>query len=207
MDLKKIHWYGHDAFRIEDNGRQIYIDPWQLSSGLPRADVILVTHDHHDHYSEADVRKLSKAETRVVCPPDVAAKAGPAATPISPGEKVTIGDLQIAAVAAYNVSKPFHPRERGWVGYVVTLSDGTTVYHAGDTDATPEMERLKVDVALLPVSGTYVMTAEEAAAAANAMRPGLVIPMHFGTIVGTAKDAERFSRLFKGRTVIKTVEH
>ena len=201
-----IHWYGHDAFRIEDAGQQIYIDPWQLPDGLPKADVILVTHEHHDHYSADDIDKVVGPKTLVMAPTELAHKMGHGALGAEPGRTMDTGGVSITTVPAYNVDKKFHPKGNNWLGYIVTLKDGTTVYHAGDTDFTPEMKALKVDIALLPVSGTYVMTAEQAAEAANAFRPAVVIPMHYGTIVGTADDAERFKKAFQGETVIKQVE-
>lgn len=206
MNLGRIHWYGHDSFRIEDGGKQLYIDPWEMPAGLPKADVIFVTHDHYDHYSQPDVEALSRPGTRVVAPPDTAAKVGDAAVAVRPGESIDVEGLKVTAVPAYNVGKKFHPKHSGWVGYVITLSDGTRVYHAGDADHVPEMDSLEVDVALLPVSGTYVMTAEEAIAAANAMKPEVAIPMHYGTIVGDARDAEKFQKGFTGKTVIKKPE-
>ena len=210
MNVENIHWYGHDSFRIEDGGKQIYIDPWKMPDGLPRADLLLVTHSHHDHYSADDVNKLSTPQTTVVGPADVAEKVrsetGAIALPVAPGETVEVDGLKVTAVPAYNIGKKFHPRESGWVGFVVTLSDGTIVYHAGDTDCVPEMQGLDVDVALLPVSGTYVMTAEEAVQAAEAIGPKVVIPMHYGSLVGTEADAETFKTKYAGQTVIKQSE-
>ena len=213
-----IHWHGHDTFRIVDAGKQIYFDPYKLAAGLPKADVIFITHGHPDHYSPDDVAKIRTEATKFVAPVDVAAKIGAAATAAKPGDTVTVAGLKVRAIAAYNINKfrspgvPFHPKENNWVGYVVTLSDGTTVYHAGDTDATPEMLALRaagperaegVDLALLPVSGKYVMTAAEAVEAANTMMPKLAIPMHYGSgVVGTPADAEAFKKGFKGETRI-----
>jgi len=205
--VDNIHWYGHDAFRIDDAGKHIYIDPWNVPNTAPKADVILVTHSHFDHFSEPDIAALSTKATKVVAPADVAKKLGRAATAVKPGDTVTVDALKIAAVPAYNIGKPFHQPSSGWVGFVVTLSTGATVYHAGDTDATPEMKAIEnLDVALLPVSGKYVMTAEEAAAAANVFKPRLVIPMHYGAIIGGASDAEKFKKAFHGETVIKQPE-
>ncbi|NIA22302.1 MAG: MBL fold metallo-hydrolase [Anaerolineaceae bacterium] len=210
MNVEKIHWYGHDSFRIEDAGKQIYIDPWKMPDGLPGADVILVTHGHYDHYSADDVNKLSTPRTTVVGPADVAEKVrsetGAVPLPIAPGETVEVEGLKVTAVAAYNIGKKFHPKASGWVGFIVTLSDGTRLYHAGDTDCIAEMKGLGVEVALLPVSGTYVMTAQEAIAAAEAIGAGVVIPMHYGRIVGSEADAEKFEQGFKGETVIKQPE-
>ena len=207
MHLERFHWYGHDSFRIEDGARQLYFDPWDIPASAPKADLILVSHAHHDHYSPADIAALSTSTTCIVAPADVAEKIGPAAQAIRPGQTLQAAGFTVRAVPAYNVDKQFHPVGNQWVGYVVTLSDGMTVYHAGDADHVPEMDALEgIDVALLPVSGTYVMTAEEALAAANAFRPRVVIPMHYGKIIGTEDDARRFAKGYKGTTVIKQPE-
>lgn len=204
MNVENIYWYGHDSFRIEDNGKQLYIDPWKIPANAPKADYIFVTHSHYDHYSAEDIKKLSNETTKVICTHDVASKEGKSAIAMSPNQVIEQDSLKIATIPAYNINKQFHPKANNWVGFIITLSDGTSVYHAGDTDFIPEMESLQVDIALLPVSGTYVMTAEEAIEAANTFTPQIVIPMHFGDIVGGTSDAEKFKEGFKGETVIKT---
>lgn len=191
--LEKIHWLGHDSYRI-DGPPVIYIDPWQLAQHTPKADIILVTHDHYDHCSPPDVKALSGPSTVVVAPSAAAAKLGRATRVIAPGQRLVISGVAIEAVAAYNTNKDFHPRKAGHVGYIVTIG-GQRIYHAGDTDLTPEVGQVKADIALLPVSGVYVMTADEAAKAATEIRPRIAIPMHYGSIAGTASDAERFRDL------------
>lgn len=199
--LKKIHWLGHDAFRI-DADKVIYIDPYQLEAGEPKADIILITHDHFDHYSPDDVKKLLKPGTTVVSIAAVTKKVrGAAVETVKPGDKVTVQGIAIEAVPAYNVDKQFHPKSAGHVGFIVTV-DGVRIYHAGDTDFIPEMKDFRVDIALLPVSGTYVMTAEEAVQAAGAIKPKLAIPMHYGAIVGGLSDAQRFAQACPVETVI-----
>ncbi len=206
MKTDNIHWLGHDSFRIEDQGKQIYIDPWKLSPKAVAADYILVTHSHYDHFSKDDINKIKTEHTKIVGPADVARQLGANAIAMEPNQEIEIDQLKIQAVPAYNIGKKFHPRENKWIGFVITLSDGTRIYHAGDTDFIPEMKALKVDIALLPVSGTYVMTANEAIEAANSFRPSVVIPMHFGDIVGDRNDARKFQAGFSGETVIKSVE-
>ncbi|RLG02733.1 MAG: MBL fold metallo-hydrolase, partial [Thaumarchaeota archaeon] len=126
---------------------------------------------------------------------------------VRPGDKVEVKGAKIEAVPAYNVNKfrspgvVYHPKEEGSVGYVIEL-DGVRIYHAGDTDFIPEMRNLEVDVALIPVSGTFVMTAEEAAEAVNTFKPKVAIPMHYGAIVGDKSDAERFKKLAEVDVVI-----
>jgi L-ascorbate metabolism protein UlaG (beta-lactamase superfamily) len=189
--LGKMTWYGHDTFKIADD-KVIYFDPFKLKSGLEPADIILISHDHYDHCSPEDVKKIQKKETIIVTTPDCAKKLTGNVRTIRPGEKLTLGNVQIEAVPAYNIGKDFHPKSKGWVGFILTLPDGTRVYFAGDTDLIPEMKNIKADIALLPVSGTYVMTAEEAARAAEIIKPKIAVPMHYGTIIGSEDDANKF---------------
>jgi L-ascorbate metabolism protein UlaG (beta-lactamase superfamily) len=191
--IEKIHWLGHDSFRLEGEVT-VYIDPWKLPPNSPKADIILITHDHYDHCSPEDVAKIQKADTVIVTIPAAARKLKGEVKTVKPGDKITVKGIEIEAVPAYNTDKPFHPKGAGHVGFIITLG-GKRIYHAGDTDFIPEMKGLKVDIALLPVSGTYVMTAEEAAKAADAIKPEVAIPMHYGEIVGSERDAERFKEL------------
>jgi L-ascorbate metabolism protein UlaG (beta-lactamase superfamily) len=185
----EITWLGHASVKISDSSCILYIDPWKTDAHLPGADFILVTHDHQDHYSSQDVEALSKDSTRVVAPMPT-----PLVTDlIGPGETLHLGGITVAAVPAYNIKKKFHPRENGWVGYVIEVS-GKKIYYAGDTDSIPEMGQIDVDAALIPVGGTYTMDALEAAQAADAMNAGVIIPTHFGDIVGSREDAESFAR-------------
>ncbi|MEW5982792.1 MAG: MBL fold metallo-hydrolase [Acidobacteriota bacterium] len=203
MDVNHIHWLGHASFRIEDETSQIYIDPWKVPAGSPPADIILITHAHFDHFSPEDIARIERPGTIFVAPPDVAAKlAGKTVVTARAGETHTAGSLTIEAVPAYNVGKAFHGRGAGWLGYNVTLSSGQRVYHAGDSDVTPEMKAVKTDVALLPCGGTYTMTPAEAAAAASAIKPAVLIPMHWGDVVGSEADAKAVAKAFPGTTVI-----
>lgn len=195
MDINKIKWLGHAGFRLEGE-KIVYLDPWKISPGAPAADIVLITHTHYDHCSPEDVKLISKKDTVIVVPADGANKFKKPVISLKPGESKEIEGIKVEAVPAYNINKPYHPRSENWVGYIVTL-DGKRIYHAGDSDAIPEMENLKVDIAILPVGGTYTMKAEEAAEIVNKMTPGLAIPIHFGTIVGSLADAEKFSRLAK----------
>ena len=202
MLVDSLEWLGHSGFRIAARGATVYIDPYRVPDG-PKADLILVTHGHYDHYSPQDVERLSHDETRLVAPAAVAERAGGRVTSIAPGEEIeleSVPGMQVAAVAAYNTSKRdregrlFHPREAGWVGYDLNVR-GERLYHSGDTDVIPEMDAVAgVDVALLPVSGVYVMTAGEAAEAARRMQPRLAVPMHWGEHIGTREDAEAFAQ-------------
>lgn len=194
--IKNIHWLGHDGFRI-DGSCTIYIDPFNISGG-PEADIILVSHEHFDHCSPADVSKIQGNSTVIVTEKDSAKKLGGDVRVVKPKESVVVKGITIEAVPAYNTDKDFHPKQKGWLGFVIDM-DGTRIYHAGDTDFIPEMENLNVDIALLPVSGTYVMTADQAVKAALAIKPKLAVPMHYGAIVGSEEDAVRFKQELDGK--------
>jgi L-ascorbate metabolism protein UlaG (beta-lactamase superfamily) len=200
----KFHWLGHDGYKIIAGSKAtIYIDPYQLSKlqqNKNDADIVLISHNHFDHLSTDDLKHIVGEKTTIVAAKEcveqlknfeVAEIKG-----VAPGDRLTVQGISIEAVAAYNTNKHFHPRADGKVGFVITL-DNMRIYHSGDTDDIPEMSMTKPDVALIPVSGTYVMTAEEAARAVNEkIKPKkLAIPMHYGSIVGSEKDAVNFKRL------------
>jgi L-ascorbate metabolism protein UlaG (beta-lactamase superfamily) len=207
MDTKNIHWFGQSAFRIEDDSMQIYIDPFKLPANLPKADIIFITHAHFDHFSMEDISKIKTEHTIIVAPKDVASKFGDPVIAVVLGKSYTVGKLKVTTVPAYNLDKKFHPKENKWVGYIITLSNGQKIYHAGDTDFIPEMREIITDIALLPCGGTYTMTAKQAADAANSFKPGVLIPMHFGEGLGTVKAGEEVKELFKGETSIKEKEY
>lgn len=206
MNHQHIHWLGHASFRIEDGATQIYIDPWKLSSGAPKADIVFITHAHYDHFSKEDLAKISKEGTVFFAPKDVAYQIKGTVIAVSPGEIFNVGELKVKTVPAYNVGKQFHPKQNNWVGYLISLASGQKIYHSGDSDFTPEMRGVVTDFALLPIGGTYTMSAAEAAEAANTFKPDTVIPMHWGDIVGALSDAEEFKKRFSGKTIIKSPE-
>lgn len=201
MLLDAVEWLGHSGFRIRVGDAVLYIDPYRVNGG-PRADVILVTHGHYDHFSPQDIERLSGDGTWLVAPAAVAERVSGQVVSIAPGEVVgqeLAQGVEIAAIAAYNTSKRdasgnvFHPREAGGVGYDLNVR-GERLYHSGDTDVIPEMDGVTgVDVALLPVSGVYVMTAEEAAEAARRIQPRVAVPMHWGEQIGSYEDAATFA--------------
>lgn len=190
----EIEWFGHATVLIRGEQR-VMVDPWKLKKAEP-VDVVLVTHDHFDHCSPEDVDKVRGPQTVVVAPPDAAAKLGPGVKSISAGQTLDVGGVSVEAVPAYNMNKQYHPKSSGWLGYIITMG-AERIYIAGDTDHTPEMDAVRADVVMLPVGGTYTMSAEEAADAANKIGPSLAIPIHFGDIVGTDADAQRFESLCK----------
>ncbi len=200
---EKIVWLGHDGFRI-DGAKTIYIDPYQIEGG-PVADVILITHEHFDHCSPEDVEKIQGPDTVIVTEKDSAKKLTGDVRVVKPGDTVDLGDVKIDVVPSYNTDKDFHPKKNAWLGFIVEI-DGIKLYHAGDADFIPEMKDLEVDIALLPVSGTYVMTADQAVKAALAINPKLAIPMHYAAIVGDIQDALNFEKALAGKVDVMVLE-
>lgn len=200
---KSVKWLGHDSFLIEIEGLNVYIDPYKLKDYSKKADVIFITHSHYDHLSKEDIENLLKKDTVIVCTENGAEQLDRlSVVKVNPSLKGEVKGLRFECAPAYNIDKKFHPRKNNWVGYIVNFG-GIRLYHAGDTDFIPEMEKIKCDIALLPVSGTYVMTAEEAFEAAKALKPKIAVPMHYGSIVGNKNDADKFVSLCK-REGIKT---
>lgn len=191
-----IEWLGHSSFRIN---KDIYIDPFQLSSTAP-AKLILITHSHYDHCSLEDIKKILAEKTVILAPADCISQLirfEKAVLKVAKlGDTFDINNIKIEAVPAYNINKQFHPKENEWLGYILTVN-GKRIYHAGDTDLIPEMDDIKADIALLPVGGRYTMNAKEAAEAAKKIKPKIAIPMHYEKIVGTKADAEKFKELLK----------
>jgi len=199
----KITWLGHDGFKIEVGSETLVVDPFKLTRDV-KADYVLLSHEHFDHCNSEDLKRVLKQSTIVVAPESCSAELAKVSPKeikkVKPGDKLTVGGFEIRAIPAYNTNKykepgkHFHPKQDGKVGYIVKTKSGVTIYHTGDSDVIPEMENLAPDIALLPVSGTYVMTADEAVQAVSKIRPKVAIPMHFGTIVGSIADAEKFKK-------------
>ena len=201
----KIRWLGHDSFSLTGNIK-IITDPYKIAT-QEKADLILISHNHFDHLSVDDLKKVSTENTTIVsakeCLDMLTGFSFKEKIGILPGEEKTVRGIKIKAIRAYNLDKintetkkPFHPKEDDKIGFLLELN-GITIYHTGDTVLIPEMSDLKPDIALVPVSGTYVMTAQEAAKAVEKIKPKIVIPMHYGTIVGSEKDAHDFKQLIK----------
>lgn len=203
MLLDAVEWLGHSGFRVTIGRQRVYIDPYRVAPDAPKADLILITHGHYDHFSPQDVERLSTPATELVAPAAVAERLTGRVRSIVAGEELepeSVRWVAARALPAYNTSKRnsdgqvFHPRTAGGVGYDLNVR-GERLYHAGDTDVIPEMDSVHgVDVALLPVSGTYVMTAAEAAEAARRIQPRAAVPMHWGENLGSRDDALAFSR-------------
>lgn len=200
--FENLRWLGHDSFLLRAGGKIIYFDPFQLGPGLPPADIICISHAHYDHCSPADVLTIQQPTTLIVTETQAAAKLKGKIMTLAPGERCEVEGVTIETVPAYNTNKQFHPQSNSWLGFILTV-DGVRVYHAGDTDYIPEMKNIRADIALLPVSGTYVMTAGEAARAALAIGPRIAVPMHYGAIVGSTDDANRFAAALAGRVRVE----
>ena len=201
-----LSFLGHAGFLIETETKKIAIDPYNLSNAVPKVDLILITHSHYDHCSIKDIEKVSRDGTIIIIPADAQSKITKVNNVnmqiIEIGEEISFDSIKVEAIPSYNVNKDYHPKREGWLGYIVKTKD-VIIYHSGDTDKIPEMSRLtgygkhgNQFVALLPVSGTYVMDADEAAEVASLISPDLAIPMHYGAgVVGELQDAERFVKL------------
>lgn len=201
MLLEEVDWLGHSGFRIGVGNASIYIDPYRVPPGSPPADLVLITHQHYDHFSVQDLERLRKDDTRVLAPPAVAERLEGDVHSLRAGEvlETDVYGVDVRALPAYNTSKrdgegrPFHPRDAGCLGYELNVR-GERLYHAGDTDVIPEMDWVAgADVALLPVSGVHVMTALEAAEAARRIQPTVAVPMHWGGHIGSEQDAQAFA--------------
>ncbi len=197
---ENITVYTQNSIRITDGERVIYVDPFHMNEAPHDADLILITHDHYDHFSPDDIAKVAGENTTLAVPEKMEKKAREAAgavkqtVTVTPGGSFSIEGVELETVPAYNILKPFHPKGAGWVGYIIT-ADGSRIYVAGDTDATKEAKEVKCDVAIVPIGGTYTMDVKKAAELVNAIKPSVAIPVHYGSIVGSPEDGEAFARL------------
>ena len=196
---ENIEVLNHSCVKIIGS-KVIYVDPYGLKNKFNDADYIFITHSHYDHFSEADIEMVRKDSTKIIITNDLYDKvislgfAEEDITAVEPYEEYKINDIEFKTVIAYNKLKPFHTKDKGWVGYIIKRN-GISYYITGDTDFTPEMLEVKCDVAFVPVGGTYTMNASEAAEFVNAIKPNLAIPIHYGSIVGTNDDAKDFISL------------
>ena len=200
--LDKLKWLGHDGFLLETD-LTIYIDPFQIGGG-PKADLVLITHEHYDHCSLDDIAKIQKEDTIFITEQQSAEKIQGDVKVMKPGETLSLLGITIETVPSYNTNKKFHPKENGWLGFIIEIN-GERIYHTGDADFIPEMNDIQTDVALIPVSGTYVMTAQEAVNAALAIKPKIAIPMHYGAIVGSEQDALDFQKSLEGKIEVRVL--
>ncbi len=193
--LQGVSHIKHSTIKIQGT-KIIYFDPIGIEGEPKDADIILISHSHGDHFSAEDIKKLAKDSTILVIPGDIVETAVQEGftniVTVAPNKDYEVDGVKFSTIPAYNTNKDFHKKESNWVGFIVNMNN-TRYYFAGDTDFIPEMKGVKADVVFLPVGGTYTMTSTEAVQAANAIKPTVAVPMHFGDIVGTWDDARTFS--------------
>ena len=209
--LENIEVLCHSSIRINKE-KVIYIDPFKINKNYNDADIIFITHDHYDHYSEEDIDKVIKEDTTIVIPKDLLKKLlkkginKNAIIVAEPNKEYETQEINFNTIPAYNINKKFHPKENNWLGYIITINN-VKYYVAGDTDITDENRKVKCDVAFVPVGGTYTMDFKEAARLINEIKPKIAVPIHYGSIVGTEQDARNFINLLnseiKGAILIK----
>ncbi|MBE5813000.1 MAG: MBL fold metallo-hydrolase [Clostridiales bacterium] len=193
---KNIELLGHASIKID----KIYFDPFQLTENYNDAEYIFITHSHYDHFSEEDILKVKSENSVIIITNDLYEKtlllgfASDKIIVVEPNKTYNINGLEFATIPAYNINKPFHPKENNWVGYVLKYND-KTYYIPGDTDITEENKKVKCDIAFIPVGGTYTTDYKEGAEFANIIKPQVAIPIHYGSIVGTKEDGEKFKEL------------
>lgn len=190
--LSHVSWLGHAGIKITGS-QVVYVDPYHIRSAEP-ADLILITHAHYDHFSLEDIQKIRGVGTVFVSPFDPPSSFDQNSYQVAVGDQIDINGVKIKTVPSYNIDKAYHPRHLGNVGYVFEL-DGTTYYHAGDTDFIPEMKSIRADVVFLPVGGTFTMTPHEAVQAVEAIGPRVAVPIHWGSVAGSRADADLFVQL------------
>lgn len=197
--LENVEVLAHSSIRISKN-KIIYIDPFNIEENYNDADLIFITHDHYDHYSEEDIDKVKKDDTVFIVPEELLTKLlkkgirQDCIIAAQPNQTERVLGIRFETVPAYNVNKTFHPKENGWVGYIIDI-DGIRYYIAGDTDINEDNKKVQCDVALVPVGGTYTMDFKEAARLINEIKPKIAVPIHYGSIVGTKQDATDFAKL------------
>ncbi len=201
LDIKetiaKMHWFGQASFRIDNNDKYIYIDPFDLPEDSPVADIIFITHGHGDHLSADQIKKIIDKNTLIVGPASeeeqLTALEVPNLKLVKPFDTLEVKHIPVEVIPAYNIKKTkYHPRDNNWVGYILTINE-TKVYHAGDTERIPEMKKINCDIALIPLGQTYTMSSvKEAAEAIMDIKPKVAIPMHYGIYEGKSDDADKF---------------
>ena len=197
--LENIEVLYHSSIRISKN-KVIYIDPFKIDKDYNDADIVFITHDHFDHYSEEDIDKVINENTTIIIPEELLTKIlrkginKNAVITVESNKEYMVQGIKFETIPAYNTNKTFHPKENDWVGYIITL-DGIRYYIAGDTDITEENRKVKCDVAFVPVGGTYTMDFKEAAQLINEIQPKIAVPIHYGSVVGTKQDATDFIKL------------
>ena len=208
--VENIKVFTHNSIRVQNGEKAIYIDPFEMKHAPHDADFILITHDHYDHFSPNDVAAVAKADTVLVVPEKMADKTDKVKECVGKIEAITQGETKdidgfvIETIPAYNTLKPFHMKSAGWVGYIFEAF-GKRIYVAGDTDITKEALEVKCDIALVPIGGFYTMDSKAASELINTIKPDIAIPTHFGSIVGSPEDADKFAKFVNGGTRVENI--
>jgi L-ascorbate metabolism protein UlaG (beta-lactamase superfamily) len=186
----------------------IYFDPFKIEENINDADIIFITHDHYDHLDVESINKVKKQNTIIVAPKTMEEEIKKIEFKdyilLNPNEEITIGNINIQTIPAYNIDKPFHPKSNGWLGYIINVNN-ILYYIAGDTDKTKEAENVRCDIALIPIGGHFTMDVNEATELIKIINPKVVIPTHYGSIVGDINDGKRLKDNLSD-TTIKVIE-
>lgn len=204
----KIEVLCHSSIKIKGEEKVVYIDPFRIEENIRNADIIFITHSHYDHFSEEDINKVKNIKTKICITKDLLEKTIKLGflqeniLVVEPNKEYIIEKIKFNTVPAYNTNKKFHPKENNWVGYLINI-EGIKVYIAGDTDFTDENRKIKCDIALIPIGGTYTMTYNEAAELINTIKPSIVIPTHYNAIVGEKEDGDKFKKLINSEIKVE----
>ena len=208
--LDNVYVFTQSSIKI-DKSVKIYFDPFKIEENFHDADYIFITHDHYDHFDPDSIFKVRNDNTKIIVPKLLKERVGDLGfsddniLEVVPNENYEIGNLKFNTVFSYNVDKPFHPIENGWCGYVVEI-DGFVYYIAGDTDGLIENESINCDVAFVPIGGVYTMDYKEASSFVNKLKPKVVVPTHYGSIVGRITDGESFEKLLDNVKCVRLLE-
>ena len=203
--LENVSLFCHSSIKLTGS-KVIYIDPYMIEKEYKDADYIFCTHGHYDHFSEEDILKVMNENTKIITVEGTLGMAKGLFGDVSkimivePNLEYEIDDIKFKTTVAYNKEKMYHQKKENWVGYIIQL-DGLNYYIAGDTDALDELMNIECDVAFLPVGGKYTMDYKDAAMLANELTADVVVPTHYGSIVGEKTDGEEFAKLVKNKVV------
>ncbi|MBQ7105602.1 MAG: MBL fold metallo-hydrolase [Bacilli bacterium] len=198
--LDGIICLGHNAIKFSKNNKVIYVDPYKIKDNYNDADIIFITHNHYDHFSKEDILKVKKDSTKIVITEDLYSDTLELGfkdldiMKVIPNNNYSFADINFSTIRSYNTNKEFHPKENNWVGYKF-LFDNYTYYVVGDSDITEESKLVKCDVLFIPIGGVYTTDYKEAAELTNIINPKVVVPVHYGVIVGEKEYASMFKKL------------
>lgn len=205
--LNDISWFSQGALRIKYNGHVIYTDPFDIDDDYHDADYILISHSHFDHFSPENIEKVLKSDTAFIVPMSVSDELDRypkhQIVEIVPFDVLDLEFMVLEAVPAYNIVKADkHPKENGWVGYVMTMGE-TVLYYTSDTELIPEMTDIKADIIFVPLGQKFTMNSvEDAANAVLLTQAKIAVPIHYGKYEGSEEDAKNFEKLLRGKAEV-----